>query len=253
MLHKRVHGGLYSSSFDLLDREITQCFLHAEGPGALPARRTTKNLHGLLSPSGPSRTVGQISAWAYKEMAEAAFPDVFVVIGKGEKEGFFTYLFSGWETPFGLVHTAKEEGQELIALFPPLRNDALAFASSDAIASQLPFLQFANRDKLSEIVVLPLLVNTLDYPACLRLGEALGDLGEQHALCIIGSSNLYGDAVDHAVVEGLKSIDVKKIHDVTHVNKSAGDLLVFAEAMKSLFVKQGKLLHYTPGHAAMVF
>ena len=257
MLHRRLDSlGKYApTGFDLLDKSITQCFLHAEGPGALPTRhRTSRKLLGVLSPYGVYDKIGYLSAWSYARVAESALPDIFVVIGQATAaEGFFTYLFSGWETPFGKVQSGKDRGQILLQLFPLLKHDAAAFSRADAIEAQLPFLQFVNKDALRELTILPLLVNSTDYDACQRLGEALGELGEQCHLSIIGSCNLTGDVVDPALVDALKTIDVKKIRDILSVRHASGELLVFAEAMKSLYARQGRLLAYRPGSASMVF
>ncbi len=256
MLHRQPvsMGKLYSSGFDMLNKEIEQSFLHAEGPGELPIRRTTQQLLGILAPYGNYRDVGHLCAWAYKEIAESQFPDVFVIIGKGGTEyGFFTSLFSGWKTPFGIVDVDKEKGQELIKLFPDLKNDYTAFEQGAAIEAQLPFLQFANRDKLNDVRILPILVNSLDYPKCQALGEAIADLRGNGRICVIGSCTLYGDLVDTALVDALKRMDTKKILDIAQVNAARGDIVVFTEALKHLFARRGRLLHYQPGAAALSF
>lgn len=239
----------------MLDKSITQSFLHAEGPGELPSRhRSSKKLLGVLTPVGLYDAVGPLAAWSYGHLAESALPDVFVVLGKATaSEGFFTYLFSGWETPFGVVQVDKVRGQTLLHSFPSLKNDVQAFAAADAIETQLPFLQFVNNDILRQLTILPLLVNSTDYDACQRLGEALGELGEQNNLCLIGGCNLVNDLTDPALIDALKTINTKKIRDILQVRRASGELLVFAEAMKSLYVSQGKLLAYQPGYASMVF
>ncbi len=247
-------GRWYPSSFDLLDKEVVNCFLHAEGPGELPTRRTTQQLLGVLSPYGNYQQIGQVCAWAYKEIAESQFPELFVIMGKGGNDyGFFTSLFSGWKTPFGIIDVDKERGQQLMNSFPALQNDYAAFEEGASVEAQLPFLQFASRDKLHELRVLPVLVNSLDYPQCRQLGEAIAELRDGCRMCVIGSCVLYGDVVDTALVDALKRIDTKKVLDIAQVNAARGDLVVFLEAMKSLFARRGRLLHYQPGAAAFAF
>jgi len=41
--------------------------------------------------------------------------------------------------------------------------------------------------------------------------------------------------------------------DIAQVNAARGDIVVFLEAMKSLFARRGRLLHYQPGAAAFAF
>ena len=256
MLHRQplLSGKWYPSGFDLLDREITNCFLHAEGPGALPSRRTRQRILGIIGPYGSYQDVGQVSAWAYKEIAESEFPDVFIVLSRGGTSyGFHTSLFSGWQTPFGVVHVDKERGQQLLRSFDKLRNNYDALQEGGSLEAQLPFLQFVNKDKLQEIKIIPLLINSIDYPACQQLGEALAELGERCHICIIGSCNLYGDVVDAALIDALKRVDAKKIHDIAQVRTAPGDFVVLIEAMKHLFAREGRLLHYQPGAAALSF
>ena len=256
MLHRQplLSGKWYPSGFDLLDREINNCFVHAEGPGELPSHRTNKRLLGVISPYGDYQEIGQVCAWAYKEIAESEFPDAYIILGKGGKEyGFFTSLFSGWQTPLGTVNVDKELGQQLMRSFEKLKNDYDALEDGGSIEGQLPFLQFANKDKLQEIKIIPLLINSIDYNACMKLGEAIAELGEKNKVCVIGSCNLYGDVGDAATVDALKRIDTKKIHDIAQVRTANGDFIVFMEAMKHMFARKGRLLNYEPGAAALSF
>ncbi len=256
MLHKPPSfcGTLYASSFDLLDKEISQCFLHAEGPGALPGQRTARRTLGILVPEGRYSDVGYVGAWAHRQLGESVFPEVFVVLGRGgQRDGFFTFLFSGWETPFGVVQVHLEVGHTLLHAFPGLRNDYASFGRESAIEVQLPFLQYCHRDKLRELQFLPLLVQSKDYDACAQLGEALAELQERYRLCVVASCNLYGDEVDAALVDALKRLDTKEVRDILHLRSAPGDFLVFAEAMKNMFTDEGKLLCYRPGAAALSY
>lgn len=254
MLHKKVISrGLYPSGFNLLDKEVTNCFLHAEGPGELPSQRGNRNVVGVLTPNGKYREMGHMCAWAHKEIAEAEFPDVFVIIGRGESEGFSTYLFSGWETPFGIVNVDKKRGDFILKNFENLKNEAKSFKDEKTIGSQLPFLQFSNKDRVKDIKIIPILVNSKDYSECSKLGQVIGDLGEDCKVCVVGSCNLYGDVVDNALVDGLKNVDVKKVSDIVKVKNVPGDFIVFVEAVKQLFAKKGDLMYYHPGYASMVF
>ncbi len=245
-------GKLYPSSFDLLDKEVVNCFLHAEGPGELPSHRKPKRIFGILSPYGNFQEIGHVCAWAYQQAAECAFPYVFVILGRKSDTGFSTYLFSGWQTPFGVVESDKEHGQRLLQAFPALKNETAPFDDCMEIETQLPFLQFAGRDKLQEIRIIPILVNSRDYDACQKLGEAIGELSEQCSLCVICSSNLFGEDVDGVLIEALKNIDGKKMKEIAGM-KNIGEIAVFFEAMKSMFAPKGRLLHYSSQHAAMVF
>jgi AmmeMemoRadiSam system protein B len=256
MMHRQASfgGKLYPSSFDLLDKGIQACFTHAEGPGALPSGRVDRRVYGILSPPGVYQDIGHINAWSYKVLGESSFPDVFVVLGHGQHhEGFSTYLFSGWETPFGVVDVDKKHGNMLLSSFPELVNRVDEPADYAVIESQLPFLQFVNKDYLQDLKIIPLLITSKDYIACKRLGEILGELGEQCNLCVIGSCSLYGEVVDPALLEGLKTLDTKKVTDIVQMNAMRGDLIVFIEAMKTLFAKKGDLLYYHLGKAALSF
>ena len=76
-----VAGQFYESSFDELNKQIEISFKDKFGPGELPVKRTNKKIYGIISPHAGYSFSGPCQAWAYKEIAENAFPDLYVIVG----------------------------------------------------------------------------------------------------------------------------------------------------------------------------
>ena len=45
-----VAGQFYPSSFDALNKQVTDCFKSKFGPGSLPTNKKTKNMIGIIAP-----------------------------------------------------------------------------------------------------------------------------------------------------------------------------------------------------------
>lgn len=284
-----VAGQFYASDFNKLDKQIIDCFKSKFGPGTLPVRKRKGKVFGAIAPHAGYMFSGHAQAWVYKEIAEAEFPDLFVIIGPnhtGFGANFSTYLFSDWETPLGTVKVDKKFGKELIKKFPSLVNETGAHLSEHSIEVQLPFLQFANRDKLKDIKFLPIIVGYSEYNECLKLADAITDTDKN--ICVIASSdfthygpnygylpfvhakkeNIYN--LDSEAINFVKKLDSKGFFEYKNKRKAticgAGPIIVAIEAVKSLGAKSGKLLSYytsaditnkdytnAVGYAAIVF
>lgn len=157
-----VAGMFYEDSFDELDRQINSCFTHKLGPGALPVKRTDKRIIGIIAPHAGYPFSGPCQAWAYKEIAESAFPDLFVILGTNHRGfGKAATLLEDFETPLGIVKTDVEFAKKLIknSSFNIVENKEL-HAGEHSIEVQLPFLQFANKDNLNNIRIVPLIMGS---------------------------------------------------------------------------------------------
>lgn len=105
---------------------------------------------------------GPCQAWAYKEIAESAFPDLFVILGTNHRGfGKAATLLEDFETPLGIVKTDVEFAKKLIknSSFNIVENKEL-HAGEHSIEVQLPFLQFANKDNLNNIRIVPLIMGS---------------------------------------------------------------------------------------------
>jgi MEMO1 family protein len=152
-----VSGQFYPANPDRLESTIKDCFLSDFGPKSLPKKTKDKRLIGIISPHAGYTFSGPAAACAYKEIAEASHPDLFIMLGLSHS-GFPTCIsIQDWETPLGLIKTDKEF-QDALSEFLPV--DEEAHASEHSIEVQLPFLQYIEKDpKIAPIIASP----DLDY------------------------------------------------------------------------------------------
>ncbi len=142
---------LFSEDFDTLTKSIEGSFLEEPGPGALPEDRDgDDSIHGILVPNDDYRLSGYAMAWAYKEIAQSEFKDVYVVLG--HRKGDSRLITSDIHTPLGVTRTDKDVASSLVretGIYSEESQDI-----SDSIGMQIPFLQYASRDRLSRLKIL---------------------------------------------------------------------------------------------------
>jgi AmmeMemoRadiSam system protein B len=155
MREPAVAGQFYESDFDSLNKQIEACFNSERGPGALPIKRTDKEIKAVIVPHAGYQFSGACAAWAYKEIAESQFPKAFVLLGPNHF-GFGSGLsIEDWKTPFGVVKTDKDMVRGL------KDNTQLKIAEQHHITEhslevQVPFLQFSNKDNIQFIKLVPM-------------------------------------------------------------------------------------------------
>ncbi|MBW3015100.1 AmmeMemoRadiSam system protein B [Candidatus Woesearchaeota archaeon] len=160
-----VAGMFYPEDFGELDNKIRDNFEGKFGPGSLPLEKRDKNVLGVIVPHAGYQFSGGCAAWAYKEVAEAPIPDVYIILGV-DHAGIGNNCVSteDWETPFGIVKTDAELAKKLVdnkVLF----EDNRAHYNEHSIEVQLPFLQFINNKRLNEFKIIAIMISTTDYPA----------------------------------------------------------------------------------------
>ena len=154
-----VEGSFYESSFTKLENQIKDLF--EKGPGSLPIKKREKNIFAAISPHAGYTFSGKCQAWVYKELAESKFPKVYVILGTNHTSTYNVINYEDWETPFGIVKNAK--------INLKIREDDMR--QEHSIETQLPFLQFINKDHLKEIKILPILINHYDEELCKKIAE----------------------------------------------------------------------------------
>jgi len=103
-----VANQFYEGSFDALDKQISECFSSKFGPASLPNKKRDKNIFGIISPHAGYTFSGPCQAWAYKELAESTFPDLFILLGLSHSGFPSCVSLEDWETAFGIVKSDKE-------------------------------------------------------------------------------------------------------------------------------------------------
>ncbi|MBI4153829.1 AmmeMemoRadiSam system protein B [Candidatus Woesearchaeota archaeon] len=260
MIHPALSGKFYEDDFNKLNKQIEDCFTKAAGD--LPAKRRNVKLKGILVPHSSYLLAGKCYAWAYKELAEAQIPSRIIILVPDNK-GIYTSPVTSrepWMTPFGALKVDAEFIQDLQERYPALQIEENC--NEYAIEVQLPFMQYAYRDHLTELKFAPVIIPpTEDF---IKLAEAIASI-DDNAL-IIAAANLTRYGIDHgslpfkwSVKESIYAqdqqaiefiLDMDAIGFIQHCKKTRMNMVgVFAvatalEAMKLLFAKKGRLLDY---------
>jgi len=257
-----VAGQFYPGSFEELDKEINESFESDFGPATTPGKRTDKEIKAIISPHAGYPYSGPCAAWAYKEIAEAKFADTYIMIGLSHG-GYPTCLsLNDWETPFGIIKTNKTLGKELVSKGIPHNEEA--HEQEHSIEVQLPFLQFASRDKLNKLRILPITISPdKNY---LETAKIIANAIKKTNSIIITSSdfthfgfnygyfpfkdnlkeNLYN--LDNKAIDHIKKLDSKNFLYYTEKTGATicGKYPIAAtlEITKILGAKKARLLHY---------
>jgi AmmeMemoRadiSam system protein B len=107
-----VHaGGAYSADPLELPRMLADGYLHVDGPGVLPGRRTTTQApRGVIAPHVDLRRGAPTYSWAYQAIGESQPADLYVVLGTCHTPvlGGFAATRKAYETPLGGVSADDE-------------------------------------------------------------------------------------------------------------------------------------------------
>ena len=271
MTRKPVTAGMfYSDSFNELDKQIAGCFTSKFGPGELPVERRDKNVMGIIAPHAAYQFSGPGQAWCYKEIAESAFADTYIILGTAHTDfKRAATLSDDFETPFGMVQVDERFAKSLIDK-GVVTEDKIAHQNEHSIEVQLPFLQFVNKDKLEKIKIVPIVVGKeTNYE---KLGKAIAStaLQMEKKVILICSSDFthYGISYGYIPFRGdvktkLREFDlaaIKWIRDMdswsflnyveeTHATiYGCYAIAAFLEACKGLGAKKARLeQYYTSG------
>jgi len=259
-----VAGQFYPADFGELNAQIEDSFNSKFGPGALPIKKRTKNIRGIIAPHAGYIYSGPGAAWAYKEIAESKIADIYIILGLSHS-GFGTCLsLDDWETPFGIIKTDKEFGNKLIK--QGIKQDEAAHQQEHSIEVQLPFLQFANKEYLKELKIMPIIaspdkaydeiakiiaetVNESRRKACIITSSDFTHFGFNYAFFPFKThikENIY--ALDKGAIEQINTLNAYKFLDYTEQTGATicgkYPIAVALEASKLLGAKKSRLLHY---------
>jgi MEMO1 family protein len=105
-LRPAVHVGAYADMPELAEL-LAAGYLHADGPGSLPAARPphATPLRAAIAPHVDLHRGAPTYSWAYKSLAEARPADLYIVLGTCHTPvvGHFAATTKAYETPLGAV------------------------------------------------------------------------------------------------------------------------------------------------------
>jgi len=254
-----VAGQFYEDDFQELDKQIKECFLDKRGPGDFPISRG-KKVFGIISPHAGYQFSGPCMAWAYKEIAEAQFPKNYIMIGPSHMSYLNKVALSKdkeWQTPFGVVKVDKDHKLLESEYF---KEDFFAFDQEHSVEVQLPFLQFASKDNLDKLKIIPVLISGYE-----NYKEIAEKLSMKNSILIASSDfTHYGSnyrykpfiyhkkesmyELDGGAIEFIKKLDVEGFLNYVKTNKmticGASAIAIVMEACKNLGATRGRLLQY---------
>jgi MEMO1 family protein len=260
-----VAGQFYEKDFQKLNKQIEECFDGKNGPGALPSNKRQRNILGAIVPHAGYVFSGPCAAWCYKKIAEAKFPDLFLILGPNHSGfGASSTILDDWETPFGVVKADKSFAKKLVEN-SSIKENSMAHLNEHSIEVQLPFLQFASRDNLDNLRIVPLALSQ-DFnlnELAESIKKTINESGKK--VCVIASSDFthYGFAynyipfsdnvkenmkkLDYGAIDFIKNFDSEgflnyvKEKEATICGASAIALLIEILKDKS---KKAELMHY---------
>lgn len=151
-------GRSYEADGAKLTKQIAGFFTSKEGPDFKPSEHRGKKIKGLVAPTYDLKQAGPIYAWAYKELQEAAQPDLYVVIGTAFAglDNLFAVTDKDFETPLGVVRSDQAVLSRIKDQFSTAFDEDLSHQSEHAIEFQLPFLQHVHGPQ-KPLTIVPIL------------------------------------------------------------------------------------------------
>ncbi|MEA3514187.1 MAG: AmmeMemoRadiSam system protein B [Nanoarchaeota archaeon] len=166
-----VAGQFYPASKEDLNKQIKDSFLHGVGPGKIPGDKRKGRIKAIIAPHAGYMFSGPAAAWAYKEIAESELADLYIVVSPNHTGfGKSSICAEDYETPLGVVKTDKEMCKR-IAEETQLVEDSVSHMNEHSVEVQIPFLQFACRDRIDLLRIVPIVLSgDID---CAKLGKDL--------------------------------------------------------------------------------
>ncbi|MGV8141579.1 MAG: AmmeMemoRadiSam system protein B [Candidatus Woesearchaeota archaeon] len=208
MVRKALYAGqFYEKDEYALDKQITECFEGKNGPGALPLNKRSGTIKAIIAPHAGYIYSGPCAAWAYKEVAEAEYADVYVILGPNHAGTGNALSMQGYETPFGVARVDQEFAKALLEKNTELKEDDEAHMQEHSIEVQIPFLQFATKDNMHGLKIVPIILSDIDYAKLgLDLKETIIESGKKVVIIVSSDFTHYGHNYHYIPFSG----DVKK-------------------------------------------
>ncbi|PIN86208.1 AmmeMemoRadiSam system protein B [Candidatus Woesearchaeota archaeon CG10_big_fil_rev_8_21_14_0_10_44_13] len=224
MLRKPVvAGSFYPARKEELLKQLEWSFRHKLGPGSLPKTRRRGDVMAVITPHAGYQYSGPCAAHVYKTIAEAEMADLYIFLGPSHI-GFHKTCFSmdDWETPLGVLMSDDKFG----AILEENEIDLVPFPHKEehSIEVQLPFFQYAMKDKIDKVRFIPIMVTEEDWQdSALRIKKSIEQYRKK--VCIITSSDFthYGanyayTPFDSDIKENMYRLDKGAIEKINKID-----------------------------------
>ena len=138
-------GNSYEAEPGVLTEQIEGFFTDPRGPGKPGPEKAASSIKGLIAPHIDFQRGGPCYAWAYKELAESAPPDLFIILGTVHLPALNPFILTKkkFATPFGVIDTASDIVDNLAEQLPfdPFQDEIL-HKTEHTIEFQTVFLSY---------------------------------------------------------------------------------------------------------------
>jgi len=252
-----VSGAFYSSSKEMLIKEIEKCFKHHLGPGKIPDKPIEyfPRINFLISPHAGYMYSGPIAAHGYYALYKNPLPKTIIIIGPNH-QGYGTsvsiYPEGTWRTPLGEVKIDKELTYSLAKESDVFSLDETSHMYEHSIEVQIPFLQYV----LKDFKIVPICMLDQNKKTSIQVGEAIASIiADKKDIAIIASTDFthYESAKeankkDNEAIKAIIDLDVNKFYDVIEeLNVTMcgfGPVSSLMVAAKKIGIEKGVLLKY---------
>jgi len=264
-----VAGQFYPGNKDVLQRQITECFMDKRGCGILPKiDKSEKDIIGLVVPHAGYIYSGAIASFTYHYLAAHGFADSFIILGPnhtGAGSGVSVMTNDSWETPLGVVPINSELAKQIHVGI--IDSDEMAHRNEHSIEVQLPFLQYIAKEKKFDFV--PICMMMQDVKTATDVGMILAEAitKSEKKIIIIASSDfshagfnymsmppegmrvdMYANKQDKYAIEKILTLDpkglVETVHDKNITMCGYGPVASMLIAAKKQGAKKAELLKY---------
>jgi MEMO1 family protein len=154
-------GGAYAGEPAALRAALDGYFRKPGGPGGPPGPATDRELVALVAPHVDLHRGGPTYAWAYRALAEAAPPELLVLLGTSHAplDTPFAATLKDYDTPFGPLATDRAFLRDLMEAYDgDLLADELAHRAEHALEFQAVYLRYLQViGRLGAVQVVPIL------------------------------------------------------------------------------------------------
>ena len=189
-----VAGRFYENNVKLLREIIEDSFNCKMGPGSIPKLSLVKkgeSIGAIMVPHAGYMYSGPVAAHAYSKLAEAGFPETFVIIGPnhtGMGKPVSVFNEGAWMIPIGKVEVDGDLADAIISKSKYAEADFTAHMMEHSVEVQLPFLKFFSND----FKIVPICMMDQSPQASKDLAQAIYDASSQldRKIVIIDSTDL---------------------------------------------------------------
>jgi hypothetical protein len=250
MRNPSVAGQFYPSQEDGLREQIEGCFLHALGPGELPAQGDCeRDIVGAVVPHAGYMYSGPEAAHVYHALTGQRKPSVVIALGPNHTGMGSAVALSKetWKTPLGETKVDEKIADTLWKKCGIVDLDEDSHRYEHSIEVQLPLLQYIYGD----FKFVPISLGIQDLEASLELAECIAI---EDSLILASSDfthyepKIVAFQKDNEAIKHLLAMDEKKfiqtIYDLDISACGYGPIAACLAASKKLGATKGELLKY---------